>query len=110
MSTKASQLSQLYKDEDSSLQTSLDEISLQVGPTLFNSFYDSLNNVKEYHKSHTNQIVPRPEQQLWSMYMHDDELAQFSGEESYGRYLDLNEFYNRYSGRATWTCMITQLI
>lgn len=61
-----------------------------IGSQMFGSFYDALNATRDYHLRFPNvQITPIPQ-------IPTELPVQFSGEEVFGKYLDLHEFYIKY--------------
>ncbi|GBP94298.1 Splicing factor 3A subunit 3 [Eumeta japonica] len=93
-------LKELYEDKDGLRK---EEIAALSGPNEFQEFYARLKQIKEFHRTHPNEIsVP--------MSVEFEELAQlrenpsedvtapveFTDEEGYGKYLDLHECYEKY--------------
>ena len=77
-----------YGDNDGLLKEELASIR---GPNMFSSFYDALNATREYHQKFPNSspaYQPEVNREFHSV--------NFSGEEVFGKYLDLHEFYLRY--------------
>eukprot|EP00298_Acanthocystis_sp_HF-20_P001997 c12473_g1_i1.p1 GENE.c12473_g1_i1~~c12473_g1_i1.p1 ORF type:complete len:520 (-),score=199.78 c12473_g1_i1:41-1600(-) len=89
--------SKLLKDEDGSRQQ---EISNMSSGNVFSQFYDSLRELRDYHKKH---VVPVEGLKL------DDNVdclvnfhqPEFTGEESYGRYFDLHRIYHYWTNMKT---------
>lgn len=92
------QLKELYEDKDGSRKNEIDSMS---SPNEFSDFYAKLRTIKEHYKKHPNEIsVP--------MSVEFDELAKlrenpnemnvvdFTDEEGYGKFLDLNECFAKY--------------
>lgn len=78
----------LYEDRDERLK---EEIVLLSGANAFPSFYDSLKNSQEYHQQRA--IVDRieePEEDAMEV------TVAFSGDEIFGKYMDLNALYVDY--------------
>ena len=79
-----------YADADGLLR---DELMSIRGTNMFSSFYDSLNAAREYHQkfpatTSSGNSAPK---------VVDEEIhVLFSGEEIFGKYLDLNAFYLSY--------------
>jgi splicing factor 3A subunit 3 len=84
------ELIDLYADRDRLLH---EEVANMRGNQMFKSFYESLNSTREYH-------VKYPNLEVSSMpTISDEEIdkdMQFSGEEVYGKYLDLHELFLAY--------------
>jgi len=92
LQTTASKLSALYADEDKSRSDEIKSMS-GTGAAVFTSFYDRLKDIKEYHRKFPTLPLQRPEDLLPA---ETEVLVEFTGEEGYGRYLDLHDFYNRF--------------
>ncbi|EGG18930.1 C2H2-type zinc finger-containing protein [Cavenderia fasciculata] len=86
----AKELGKIYKDED---QTRKNEISgiTGTGNTVYSNFYENLREIKEYHRKYPN----LPVENLNTTLYYTPQIS-FTGNESYGRFLDLNEIYNQY--------------
>lgn len=92
---KSKFLLELYNDKDRSLETEKLEITGQD----FVSFYQKLHAVKERHKNKASELEPAfdPESTLKSAEFEEEALeAMFTGEESLGRYLDMNSLFQEY--------------
>lgn len=65
----------------------------------FNEFYLRLKNVKDFYRNHQNEIAI-PIGTEYEKFVQDREsdinLVDFTDEEGYGKFLDLNENFNRY--------------
>jgi splicing factor 3A subunit 3 len=82
----------LYNDENHAMK---DELDSMRGPNMFNSFYRTLKNINEYHHKYPN--IPNTEEENLSTTIPEFEsLVQFSGEEIFGKYLDLHSLYVQY--------------
>lgn len=106
MVSKNAEIKQFYEDIDGLLKEELGAI----GSNVFNSFYEALNSTKEYHARFLN-LNKNP-----SVNLHGNSnisvsnnssggpisdvtrmlKVPFSGEEVYGKYLDLHYFYVEY--------------
>lgn len=84
----------IYKDEDGLKKA---ELALMTGPETMTNFYDQLRETKAYHRrfetSAAAQVAPVLQEQL---ARGSNSASKFSGEESTGRYVDLNGFYQRF--------------
>ena len=90
---KSNDLNKLYNDEDELLK---DELSvIKDNNTMFSSFYETLNITREYHQKFPNQLPLTTSTTTTNTNNKENEiqLVLFSGEEVYGKYLDLNEYY-----------------
>ncbi|OWZ15430.1 Splicing factor 3A [Phytophthora megakarya] len=80
---------ELYDDEDGIFT---EETEIMRGKAVFTSFYEQLKDIRSFHRKYPNAVVshePNLEEAL-----HPN--VQFSGEERFGKYVDLNEFYTRF--------------
>lgn len=89
-------LVEIYEDKDNARK---DEIALLGGQTangnVFSVFYDRLKEIREYHRRHPNARVIDPSEDYEEL-LKEEPHVEFSGEEGYGRYLDMHELYNEY--------------
>ncbi|KAK9665278.1 hypothetical protein RND81_14G102100 [Saponaria officinalis] len=88
---------EIYEDKDNARK---DEIAVLGGQTasgtnVFSAFYDRLKEIRDYHRRHPAARVVDAGEEYEQMFK-EDPVLDFSGEEGFGRYLDLHEFYNRY--------------
>ena len=94
-----SQLADLYEDKDGERKG---EIAALSGPNEFTEFYSRLKSIKEFHKKHPDEISIPLSTEFETMaknYQQSDALnllVEFTDEESFGRYLDLHECYDKY--------------
>ena len=77
-----------YQDKDGILK---DDVSAIRGQNMFSSFYEVLNSTREYHGKFPNAAVG-----YHAKVIEEDIVVAFSGEEIFGKYLDLHTFYLRY--------------
>jgi len=82
-------LKTLYKDEDGVKAAELDEMG-GVGPNVYSAFYEKLKAIKENYRKFPR-MVPNPDD--ITQFEPD---VEFTGPESWGRYLDLTEFHIQY--------------
>lgn len=97
MTNTAKSLQILYNDTDNTLT---EEINKMKGRAMFHSFYESYNHIVAYHTQHptynsnydSNEyhklLIPKIEANMSNI--------SFSGEEVFGKYLDLHECFNQY--------------
>lgn len=87
MANSYSELLNIYEDKDSLMHS---ELEAMKGANMFSSFYETLKNVSEYN-------IKFPDVTN-SNHVDLERIAhvtvQFSGEEVFGKYLDLNSFYD----------------
>eukprot|EP00644_Phytophthora_capsici_P017198 jgi/Phyca11/122543/e_gw1.48.5.1 len=87
---------ELYDDEDGIFN---EETENMRGRAVFTSFYEQLKNIRSFHRKYPNSVVSH-EPNLDEI-LHPN--LQFSGEERFGKYVDLNEFYTRGRKQPTGT-------
>ncbi len=88
------ELSTLYEDKDGLLK---EEIKALKEGDVFESFYRSLGKTQEYHKKYPNLVVEDVSPAILSTKVNEIIDVDFSGEEVFGKYLDLNEHHLLYS-------------
>jgi len=82
------ELSALYSDEDGLFK---EEKSVIQGANVFTSFYEALEATQKYHERFPNLKV----EQVTAKLAQEAEVS-FSGEEVFGKYLDLHAFFVQY--------------
>ncbi|CAO2838646.1 unnamed protein product [Amaranthus hypochondriacus] len=90
-------LVEIYEDKDNARKDEIAALGGQTatGTNVFSAFYDRLKEIREYHRRHPSARVVDAGEEYEQMFK-EDPVLDFSGEEGFGRYLDLHEFYNRY--------------
>ena len=109
----------IYDDEEGVRSAEVEKLG---GTTQFSTFYERLKDIKDYHRGHPTAETTEPPDDddvlatqvrhtvTWPTWRHRGTLCrlratlrllvqedlQFTGEEMYGRYLDLHEFYHAY--------------
>ncbi|KAJ3176528.1 hypothetical protein HDU87_005222 [Geranomyces variabilis] len=86
----------LYQDADGSRKAEIDAIT---GTSDFSEFYSRLKDVKDYHRRSPNVGVEPMDVEFQNRDLEREEAdleAMFSGEEGFGRYLDLHVAFERY--------------
>ncbi|XXQ36457.1 Matrin-type domain-containing protein [Plasmodiophora brassicae] len=109
------ELVRIYRDED---RTFADELS-QITPSMaFGPFYEQLRDIREYHRRHTlaneqPSMAPAQFNTMEGMQqqeggaeqsgptvaleaIEDDTLVSFSGEEKFGKYVDMTHLHERF--------------
>lgn len=90
-------LVEIYEDGDGARQ---DEIAVLGGQTVpggvFSVFYDRLKEIRDYHRRHPVALVVDAGEEFEES-LKEEPHVEFSGEESFGRYLDMHELYNMYT-------------
>lgn len=69
-----------------------------VGPQVYAQFYQKLQDIKDYHKRHPNVEVGRPEADIIVKEFETNHNleSQFTGEEAFGLYIDMNGLFQEY--------------
>ncbi|KAI8894126.1 hypothetical protein BC833DRAFT_606006 [Globomyces pollinis-pini] len=97
ISQTSKELLVIYTDEDGTFKT---DVQAMTGDDAFTEFYSRLKNIKDYYRKLPNELAPPfdPKQCLpdpeREMQLLD---AKFTGEESYGKFLDMNSLFLEYS-------------
>ncbi|KAM7504862.1 hypothetical protein LguiB_003766 [Lonicera macranthoides] len=98
ISSTTHKLVEIYEDNDSARK---DEIAALGGQTatgttnVFSAFYDRLKEIREYHRRHpAARVVDTTDE--YEQLLKEEPPIEFSGEEAFGRYLDLHELFNKY--------------
>ncbi|XP_077229123.1 splicing factor-like protein [Tasmannia lanceolata] len=90
-------LVEIYEDDDGARKDEIAAIGGQTlsGTNVFSAFYDRLKEIREYHRRHpVARVVDAAEE--YEDLLKEEPRIEFSGEESFGRYLDMHELYNEY--------------
>jgi splicing factor 3A subunit 3 len=87
-------LHKVYEDVDGSRKREKEDMGGQ-GQQIFSTFYEQLRDIKEFHRKSPHLTIERPEAEQILNGLGTCE-ALFSGEESYGRYLDLHPFFQQF--------------
>ncbi|OVA11319.1 zinc finger protein [Macleaya cordata] len=97
ITTTTGKLIEIYEDKDNARKDEIAALGGQTasGTNVFSAFYDRLKEIREYHRRHLNaRVVDASEE--YEELLKEEPRVEFSGEEGYGRYLDLHELYNEY--------------
>ncbi|KAJ3093096.1 hypothetical protein HK102_009528 [Quaeritorhiza haematococci] len=89
-------LLELYEDEDGAREAEKDAIT---GATEFSEFYQRLKNIKDYHRRFPNEPVEVLEYEFVNRDPEKEEKELeniFSGEEGFGKYLDMHVIHEHY--------------
>lgn len=90
-------LIEIYEDKDNARKDEIAALGGQTatGTNVFSAFYDRLKEIREYHRRHSAaRVVDVTEE--YEELLKEEPRIEFSGEESFGRYLDMHELYNQY--------------
>lgn len=90
-------LVEIYEDKDNARK---DEIAMLGGQTatgtnVFSVFYDRVKEITQYHRRHPSARVIDANDD-YEQLLKEEPQIEFSGEEAYGRYLDMHELFNDY--------------
>nr|CCA16054.1 splicing factor 3A putative [Albugo laibachii Nc14] len=80
----------LYDDKDG---TFTEESSTMRGRATFTSFYEQIKHIRTFHRKYPN-TPPIPHEPDVTEVLHPQ--VNFSGEERFGRYVDLHQFYTQF--------------
>lgn len=91
-------LAEMYEDPEKARD---EEVRSMSGPNEFSEFYKRLRNIKEQYKSNPSEVaVPLSAEfdEFLKLRENPNEanLVQFTDEEGYGKFLDLNECFQKY--------------
>ncbi|KAL3653618.1 hypothetical protein CASFOL_003299 [Castilleja foliolosa] len=93
-------LIEVYEDKDNARK---DEIAALGGQSatsanvnVFSAFYDRLKEIREYHRRHPAARYVDTTDDESEQILKEEPTIEFTGEEAFGRYLDLHELYNEY--------------
>ncbi|KAK9933441.1 hypothetical protein M0R45_020639 [Rubus argutus] len=88
---------EIYEDNDNAKEDEIAAVGGQTatGTNVFSAFYDRLKEIREYHRRHVAALVVDANEGHEAL-LKEEPQVKFSGEEAYGRYLDLHELYNPY--------------
>ncbi|KMZ59769.1 Splicing factor 3A subunit 3, putative, expressed [Zostera marina] len=95
--TTTEKLVNIYEDVDGARKEEISVLGGQVasGTNLFSTFYDKLKEIRDYHRRHPTAYVLDASEEYEEM-LKEEPRIEFSGEEAFGRYLDMHELYNMY--------------
>ncbi|RKO88537.1 hypothetical protein BDK51DRAFT_17016, partial [Blyttiomyces helicus] len=86
----------IYQDDDGARRAEINALS---GATEFSEFYQRLKNIKDYHRRYPNEQVELMELE----FQHRDKEKEeedlenmFSGEEGFGKYVDMHSLFEKY--------------
>ncbi|KAJ8759492.1 hypothetical protein K2173_007105 [Erythroxylum novogranatense] len=90
-------LVEIYEDKDSARKDEIAALGGQTatGTNVFSAFYDRLKEIREYHRRHPVARVVDANEQDESL-LKEEPVVEFTGEEAFGKYLDMHELYNQY--------------
>ncbi|KAL7003598.1 hypothetical protein U1Q18_004749 [Sarracenia purpurea var. burkii] len=97
ITTTTLKLVDIYEDKDNARKDEIAALGGQTatGTNVFSAFYDRLKEIREYHRRHpAARVVDANEE--YEELLKEEPRTEFTGEEAFGRYLDLHELYNVY--------------
>lgn len=86
----SARLERIYEDKDGSRKEEIASMG-GTGPSLYSLFYERLREIKDYHRRYPGVQAERPE----DLHIGEPDVP-FTGEEGYGKYLDLHALYSQY--------------
>ncbi|XP_042033259.1 splicing factor SF3a60 homolog [Salvia splendens] len=89
----------IYEDKDNARKDEIAALggqsSTSANVNVFSAFYDRLKEIREYHRRHPAlRYVDTTDE--YEHLLKEEPVIEFTGEEAFGRYLDLHELYNEY--------------
>ncbi|CAI5527709.1 unnamed protein product [Closterium sp. Naga37s-1] len=95
----SARLAEIYADADGARRDEIAALGGQGTPnpsaTVFTSFYERLNEIREYHRRHPGARVVEGEADVDEL-IKDEPWVQFSGEEALGKHVDMNEAHQQF--------------
>ncbi|TXG71221.1 hypothetical protein EZV62_006156 [Acer yangbiense] len=90
-------LVEIYEDSDGARKDEIAALGGQTatGTNVFSAFYDRLKEIREYHRRHPAARVVDANEEFDNL-LKEEPVVVFSGEEAFGRHLDLHELYHIY--------------
>ncbi|KAG8097958.1 hypothetical protein GUJ93_ZPchr0013g37249 [Zizania palustris] len=87
-------LVEIYEDKDNARKDEIsNHISSQVQTEIFPKFYDRLKEIRDYHRRNPSARFVS-ETGDFEELLQEEPAIEFTGEEAFGRYMDLHELYN----------------
>uniref|UniRef100_A0A0E0D5Q9 Matrin-type domain-containing protein n=1 Tax=Oryza meridionalis TaxID=40149 RepID=A0A0E0D5Q9_9ORYZ len=89
-------LVEIYEDKDNARKDEIsNHLSSPVQAEIFPKFYDRLKEIRDYHRrNHSARFVSATDD--FEELLKEEPAIEFTGEEAFGRYLDLHELYNEF--------------
>ncbi|KAL9163150.1 hypothetical protein ABFS82_06G022300 [Erythranthe guttata] len=90
---------EIYEDKDNARKDEIAALgglsSTSTNVNVYSAFYDRLKEIRDYHRRHSAaRYVDTTDE--YEQLLKEEPAIEFTGEESFGRYLDLHELYNEY--------------
>jgi splicing factor 3A subunit 3 len=98
VSSTTHKLIEIYVDNDGARKDEIAALGGQTatGTNVFSAFYDRLKEIREYHRRHPSARAVVDTTDEYEQLLKEEPQIEFSGEEAFGKYLDLHEMYNNY--------------
>ncbi|CAI5536033.1 unnamed protein product [Closterium sp. Naga37s-1] len=94
----SARLAEIYADADGARRDEIAALGGQDTPnpsaTVFTSFYERLNEIREYHRRHAGARVVEGEADVDEL-IKDEPWVQFSGEEAMGKHVDMHAWHQQ---------------
>ncbi|CAI5958330.1 unnamed protein product [Closterium sp. NIES-64] len=94
----SARLAEIYADADGARRDEIAALGGQGTPnpsaTVFTSFYERLNEIREYHRRHPGARVVEGEADVDEL-IKDEPWVQFSGEEAMGKHVDMHAWHQQ---------------
>ncbi|XP_008791422.1 splicing factor SF3a60 homolog [Phoenix dactylifera] len=88
-------LVEIYEDKDNARRDEIAALGAGGPNNCFPAFYDRLKEIRDYHRRHPAARVVDANEEFEELLKEEPQI-EFSGEEAFGRYLDVHELYNKY--------------
>ncbi|XP_010924860.1 splicing factor SF3a60 homolog [Elaeis guineensis] len=93
--TTTDKLVEIYEDKDNARRDEIGALGVGGQNNPFPAFYDRLKEIRDYHRRHPAARVVDANEEFEELLKEEPQI-EFSGEEAFGRYLDMHELYNKY--------------
>ncbi|KAJ6687539.1 SPLICING FACTOR SF3A-RELATED [Salix purpurea] len=96
--TTTEKIVEIYEDKDNARKDEIAALGGQtaMGTNVFSAFYDRLKEIREYHRRHPAARVVDANEDYEAM-LKEEPVIEFTGEEAFGKYLDMHELYNQFN-------------
>uniref|UniRef100_A0A0D9VY87 Matrin-type domain-containing protein n=1 Tax=Leersia perrieri TaxID=77586 RepID=A0A0D9VY87_9ORYZ len=89
-------LVEIYEDKDNARKDEIsNHLSAPVQAEIFPNFYDRLKEIRDYHRRNPSARFVSANDDFEEL-LKEEPTIEFTGEEAFGRYLDLHELYNEF--------------
>ncbi|XP_050223582.1 splicing factor SF3a60 homolog [Mercurialis annua] len=96
--SKTHKLVEVYDDKDNARKDEIAALGGQTatGTNVFSAFYDRLKEIREYHRRNPAARGLVDTNEDYEAALKEEPVIHFTGEEAFGKYLDMHELYNQY--------------